>query len=384
MTELDVFTSIIKEYDGIGNKSKLIEIVNNKLRSVKDGSVYCFKNFAVRYSQSKSNSFSNTVLSLSKLQKYDHIPLIICLVTRSENKLFIANSTFLIKISHSSKELTSTNIKGSFNGSDILKSFNGMSNSRNNILDLFAFHIEIGFNGNLERLVEATNNIVPTGTKFEVDSSILDNILNAPIRAFEFSQSGHEKELKDDLDQRLKKYEDKILIASHIENINIRGRLIEYLICGDDDDNKARLVKEIEDEYSNLPRFSTDNSLGDYTKTFGNTISETDIKTKIMIQSSNPKAYNLDKFLEFLSMDNTVFLFYFIGIDAKQIVNTTLVSVFQKDLVRSTFIHGHWSGRNSRGTAQFDGNTIHRLILNPINNIDIPYSKDFLQRLIER
>jgi hypothetical protein len=124
--------------------------------------------------------------------------------------------------------------------------------------------------------------------------------------------------------------------------------------------------------------------LGDFKRTFDNTLSETDIKTKIMLQNSNPKAYNIDKFLEFLSQNNTVFLFYFIGLDAEKIVNTTLVSVFQKDLVRSTFIHGHWSGRNSRGTAQFDGNTIHRLILNPINNIDIQFSNDFLQKLIER
>jgi hypothetical protein len=384
MKDLERFVSIIKENDGIGNKTKLIKTINESFDFTNDRSIYYCKTFAVRYSQSKTGSFSNTVLSLSKLQKYDHIPVIICLVTKTKNKLFLANSTFLVKISHSSKDFTSSNIRGSFNGSDILKSFNGILNTRNNILRLFAFHVEIGFSGNLDRLVEATNNIVPTGTKFEVNSDNNQYILNAPSRALKFSKSGNEKKLKKELDLRLKKYQNEIIIAGHIENVNIRGRLIEYLICEDDNEEKAKLVRKIEDEYSNLPRFSTENSLGDFKRTFDNTLSETDIKTKIMLQNSNPKAYNIDKFLEFLSQNNTVFLFYFIGLDAEKIVNTTLVSVFQKDLVRSTFIHGHWSGRNSRGTAQFDGNTIHRLILNPINNIDIQFSNDFLQKLIER
>jgi hypothetical protein len=35
------------------------------------------------------------------------------------------------------------------------------------------------------------------------------------------------------LDERVKKYHDVILIASLIENVNIRGRAIEYIIAGE-------------------------------------------------------------------------------------------------------------------------------------------------------
>jgi len=62
-----------------------------------------------------------------------------------------------------------------------------------------------------------------------------------------------------------------------------------------------------------------------------------------MILQSNPKAYNIDKLLDFLSSDDSVFLFYFIGIEPSRIVNQSLVSIFQKDLLNSTIIQSHWA-----------------------------------------
>lgn len=62
-----------------------------------------------------------------------------------------------------------------------------------------------------------------------------------------------------------------------------------------------------------------------------------------MILQSNPKAYNIDKLLEFLSTNDSVFLFYFIGIEPSKIINQSLVSIFQKDLLNSTIIQSHWA-----------------------------------------
>jgi len=376
------FIKFISDNDGIGNKQSLIKKVTVKFKLIKDRTIYYCDEFAIRFSYSSNSSFSNTVLSLSKLQKFDNIPVLVCLVTRSENKVYLANSTFLSKISHSSQLLRENNIKGSFNGSDIMKVFNGIENNRDNIESLFAVHSEIGFEGNLLRLVEATNNISPSGSKYMVDNVSKTNIINSVSRAVAFNNSKYLTELKNDLDNHVKKYENEIMIASHIENVNIRGRIIEYLIVGDDETLKSQLISKINDEYSKLPQFKTDNTLGDYRKVFENNITETDVKTKIMILNSNPKAYNIDKFLEFLSCENTVFLFYFIGIDAAKIVNKVLVSVFQKDLLQSTIILKHWAGRNSRGVTQLTGTTIHDLILNPRNNIDEDLAKNFLIELI--
>ena len=65
---------------------------------------------------------------------------------------------------------------------------------------------------------------------------------------------------------------------------------IEYLITEDDDDRKVRLVEEINEEYSQLPKFTTQNLLGDYKRIFNDYNTETDVKTKLIILSSNPKS----------------------------------------------------------------------------------------------
>ena len=64
----------IKSKDGIGNKAVLIEAVQKKFGLTKDRSVFYSENLAIRFSSSHSTSFSNTVLSLSNLQKYDELP----------------------------------------------------------------------------------------------------------------------------------------------------------------------------------------------------------------------------------------------------------------------------------------------------------------------
>lgn len=383
MKTLNLFIDFIKSHDGIGNKAKLTDLAVNQFNLTKDRSAYYCNSFAVRFSQSSSGGFSNTVLSLSKLQKYDNIPFLVCLVTETENKLFIANTTFLTKVSHSSQTLTLYNIKGSFNGSDIIKEFEGVINNRDNINKLYAIHSEIGFEGNLPRLVEATTNISPTGKRFEIGETEKENIERSVQRAIEFCSIPEFTILKNELDNKVKQYENEILIASHIENVNIRGRIIEYFIAGDDENLKAQLVSDITEEYNKLPAFKTENTLGDYVRVFDNHHTETDVKTKVVLLNSNPKAYNIDKFLEFHNRSNTVFLFYFIGIDAEKIFNNILISVFQKDLLKSTILLRHWAGRNSRGVTQFEGSTIQKLLETPSTVIDEKIAKEFIQKLYD-
>jgi len=223
----------------------------------------------------------------------------------------LANSTFLKKISHTSQTLRIDNIRGSFNGSDIFKEFNEISNVPKNFDELFEIHKLIPFEENLARLVETTNGIAPTGIKFEVSEEDEISILNEPSRAKNFSESTKFNQLKTELDDLVKKFQNEILIASLIENVKIRGNIIEYLIAGKDESLKQNLIVALKNE-TDVPPFKTDNELGDYIKDFGDVYhTATDIKTKIMILNSNPKAYNLDKMLSFLSGNNSVFMFYF-------------------------------------------------------------------------
>ncbi len=320
--------------------------------------------------------------SLSNLRKCDDRPFIVCLVTPTENYCLLANTTLLKKISHSSQQLRVNNIRGSFNGSDIARDFEGITNSPENISRLFDIHAGIGFEGNLTRLVEATNNISPTGIKFVVNESATTTILDAPQRAARFIESQDCTILKAELDAQVRKFRSEILLAALIENVNVRGRVIEYLIAGADEALRQKLVAALKAGDRGIPIFKTDNTLGDYTRTFPEYDTETDVKTKIMILSSNPKAYNLDKMLEFLANSRSVFMFYFVGVDPGKLVNTVLVSMFQERLLRATILLKHWSGWNSRGVSQFEGKTINSLIVKPEFAINTDEARQFLQSVI--
>lgn len=384
MTTLDSLCAAIAAHHGINDKSRLAAIISAQFRLTKDRSVYYCDDFAIRFSASNGPSFSNTVLSLSNLRKFDHVPFLVCLVTPTANLVFLANTTLLRKISHSSQQLRIDNIRGSFNGSDIQRSLEGITNEPHNFERLFAIHAELGFEGNLARLVESTNNISPTGHKFAVTAEARRSILSAPDRAARFVESSEAASLKRELDGKVEQYRNEIVLAALIENVNVRGRVIEYLIAGADDALREEILTAIRSvgRASAIPAFKTENDLGDHQRVFPDFFTETDIKTKIMVLSSNPKGYNLDKILEFLSREKSVFMFYFVGVDFTRVVNTVLVSMFQDDLLRSTILLKHWSGRNSRGVTQFDGKAIAELILNPRASIDQASSLAFLERVI--
>jgi len=374
----------IESKNAIKDKNKLTKLVSRRFKLIRDRSVYYNDEFAIRICKSARPNLSNTILSLSNLRKVDDRPFIVCVVTPDKNYMYLANSTFLSKISHSSQLLRTNNIKGSFNGSDIRKEFNGYKNEPDNFAVLFDFHKQFSFEENLARLVEATNDIHPSGKKLELKDSEIKQILAAPLRAQSFVNSNEYIILKEELDTRVKQYRTEILIASLIENSNIRSAVIEYLIAGNDDSLRKEIIKSLNSGKGYQSLTSNKHSLGDYSREFANFLTETDVKTKIMVLDSNPKAYNIDKILEFLTKERTVFMFYFVGIDyLKNSVKTTLISMFQKDLCNSIFILSHWSGRNSRGVTQFDGKVIKKLILNPDNSIDIKKAQDLLKKLIE-
>jgi hypothetical protein len=379
---LKSLVEFVSQHDGVGDKAKLTDLVTEAFALTQDRSVYYRPEFAVRFSSAQSESFSNTVLSLSNLQKVDDRPFLVCLVTPRKNHLLLANSTFLRKISHSSQELRENNIRGSFNGSDIMRDFEGIANVPANFERLYNIHEGIGFDGNLLRLVEATNNISPTGKKYLVSTVGQAMILEAPIRAREFAASPDWIELKRDLDDKVDRFRNEILLAALIENVNVRGRIIEYLIAGEDERLRQDLIAALRGRTKGIPQFKTENALGDYARAFERFSTETDVKTKIMILDSNPKAYNLDKMLEFLATPKSVFMFYFVGVDPDRIVNTVLVSMFQKRLLSSTILLKHWAGRNSRGVSQFEGKTIGNLILSPDNEIDADMASAFLAKII--
>ena len=370
----------------IGNKDAVIKYITSKYNLTLDRKVYYCRYFAVRFSYSQKGGFSNTVLSLSALQKYDKLPFFVVLVRKDKsNKIYLANSSFISKISHSSKELGTNNIRGSFNGSDIIKDYNGITNCPENFDDLFAIHEGLDWEDNLLRIVEASAAIQPTSLKFIPDETALENIYTSIERASIFVESRNFLELNSDLNERCNGCKEAILVASHIENVNLRGRLIEFLITTDKDTRDKISTSLLNKEYM-LPEISTHDELGDYMRIFDNGRTYTDIKTKVLYLDSAPKAYNIDKFLEKMAESDSSFFFFLIGIDEKGIFNTALCSAYHKELIDASIVQHHWAGRATRGVVQFNGKALNKILNNNDfkNIIDQDKAKVYLENLISR
>lgn len=379
---IEYFKSKMPKYD----KEKAQKETINHFRMTKDRKIYYTDCFAVRFCYSKKGTFSNTVLALSQLQKFDGIPFLVVLIRKGEDSsLYLANSSMLKKISHSSKELRRDNIKGSFNGSDIIKQYNDIPNDADHVEELFTIHQGFTWEENVERLVEATSGIKPNKQKFNPDERQLQYISSSVERAKQFVNSNDYRSLKEDLDKRVERNLQSILDASHIGNVNIRGRLIEYLITTE---NNA-IMEDQQNIESELSDFDTKNGLGDYTLMSPKNKIYTDIKSKLMYLNSNPKAYNVDKFLECMSEENSVFLFYFIGINEEGHYKSELCSVYDKKLIEATVLQHHWAGRATRGVAQFKGDTLSKILNDESTDgfrheINSDNCKTFLDNLLKR
>lgn len=370
------------------NKQVVEDDVYIHFNLTKDRKVYHNEYFAVRfcYSKSASDSFSNTVLSLSALEKYDKIPFFVVLIRQpSTNLILLSNTTFLKKISHSSQNLSMTNIRGSFNGSDIMRDYDGKSNTFENFDFLFALHQGLDWEDNLSRLVDVSSKIKPVNQKFTPSDVETNNIYESISRAIEFVSSDNFSVLEKDLNDRCNRSRKEILIASHIENTNIRGRLIESLITSSDE-NRQHIINNLHNLEVALPSYDTKNGLGDYHREFNSDDTYTDIKTKVIYLNSNPKAYNVDKFLKQMADSRSIFLFFFIGVDENSIFKTLLCSVYHGKLIDNTILQFHWAGRNTRGVAQFNGTAIDEMLkeVNFTNIICVDKAKTFLKQLLDR
>lgn len=174
------FVELIERNKGINTKEEMISIVTQTIAMVRDGRAVFHTNFfAVVFCYSKNSSFSNVVLSLSKLEKYDHIPCFVVLVRKNlDNVIYMINTTLLDKISHSSQELRVDNIRGSFLGSNIRKELPeiGKVNAPKDFDELFAYHEGFTWQENIERLVERTNNIKPNIGRAELSEAEIKNV----------------------------------------------------------------------------------------------------------------------------------------------------------------------------------------------------------------
>lgn len=301
----------------------------------RSGAVYACKDFAVRFSASNTTSFSGTVASLSRLRPFDAIPFLVVVIRPHRTEFLLANSTFLKKISHSSHILDADRVRGSFNGSDIVRSYEGVENSPENFEELFARHQEFTWEENLERLADATGQISGIGRRFTPTPAQREAILRSPALAVSLLQDPEYASLKSEIAAIVMERSPDILKYSRIDNVKKRGDSIEEVITGEiSTHGLADMVRHLS----------------------SGVVVKLEIKTKLMDRASAPKAYNIDKALETLGRGDTVIAFCFVGLHVlAQRVTSSTVSIFDQTVLAATRIQFHWAGRNSRGVTQLTG-----------------------------
>jgi hypothetical protein len=346
------------------NKAALEAELVAKAHLRKERSIYIGDGFALRFCEANTPSFSNVVLSLSALQRYDAVPVVICIVRPNRVEFRLANATFLRRISHSSHTLRTDNIRGSFLGHDIMDQYEEMPNLPEYFEDLFAMHREFTWEENVVRLVEGTNAIIARSTRFDVTPAILPVVLEAPARAAAAIATAPFRDAERRLSALIERHRDELLRAATLDNLNIRGNTIEQIITGEV--NAHRL---------------DDLSFG----LTGGAELIVDIKTKLLDRGSAPKAYNIDKMLHLLARRGSVFALFFVGLDAANgALYTRLVSIFDPIILGATRIQTHWAGRASRGVTQLSGDLSRMFDGNFRASVDVRGGQALLKQFIER
>ena len=318
--------------------------------------------YAMRFSEARSHSFSNTVLSLSKLLDHDDLPFVVVVVRKNEVQFLLANATFIKKISHSSQKLRVDNIRGSFNGSDIIMDYDGTINSPGNFQELFEFHRAFTKKENIDRLVEATNKIVGRTTRFDPTPDERSILMNAPDRAHHALGSRRMNDIESKWCRRVNRMREHILETAVIDNVNLRGNRIEQLLTGAGDQR----------------------DLGDIADEFEDGQIAIDVKTKLLGRASAPKAYNVDKMLSFLAQPGSILAFLLVGINlTAREVSVRLLPVLEKTLLNHTRVQPLWAGRSSRGVTQLSGAFGQMLDRRYTPSVEIEQAQRFLGRLLD-
>ena len=367
MKQLTQHINKIKAQNNIKPLSKkdlevfLVQTLNlNKQRSV-----FTCDNHSFRVSQVRGNTkgFSNVVLGLSTLLKYDDKPFVVIVVRDNTLQFLISNTTFLKKISHSSHTLTTQNIKGSFLGHDIYSEYAGIKNTEKNFRTLFNIHQQNTLSENIERLVASTDKIKGKENIFTPNTQQRDLILLSPLRYSEIIKQADYIDLATNLQNKILYLKQQILDASFDENINTRGSTIEQIITDGISEHRAEDIIVL---------------LRDGTKVL------IDIKTKLSHLNSNPKAFNIDKALKTFSEPDEIFCFLMILIDRQESnIKSNLIPVLSTIFLQKLEIRHHWAGRNSRGVTQLSGDIY--ALFNSANSptIDIKSATKYLQSLLD-
>lgn len=363
---LAALVSFVREWRAANPQGKKEALVANLIQQFalrKDGALLVGAQFAIRVNENvKDAKFSHPVVALKKIVKHDDVPIVACLLTPRSCRLLLANTTFVEKASHSSQHLTAVKTVGNVLGSNLVTVYANLANVPENFGALWRVHQQSDPTANLARIIAATQAIKPRASSLwsPSDEEVV-RILAAPTLALQLAHKPEYAQLAVSLNGIVQAKREEILAAAASENVNKRGHNIE------------RIITEA----------AKGQSLGDLVVVVCSVTLAINVKSKRFDLQSAPAGYNVNKMLKHLGRGDGLLSMLFVGVDPSQrLLRTRLVSAFDRTLLGATRIEASWSGRGTRGTAQFSRNLDAIWLDEFVEAIDIELAKNFLRRLI--
>ncbi len=321
----------------------------------------------------------NAILSLRTLAKYDDRPVVAAAVRPSAIDWFCINSSFISRASHSSHRLSSECVRGTFLGTDVatevaMVDADGscrVTNTAVNLARLFEWHVRSTWKENLTRIVEATQSATTVHRPFKLTEDELlalrDN-LSGPARHALLSRYASARTHLDGCVRAIA--EDILDAASATSDPKGRGDRVESLVVA--------ACSEVE----GISGASGGHSLEDLRYDADGAALLIDVKVKVVGQDSNPKGWNVEKFLRALGQPARDLAFLIVGVDlAARRLTTALVPVLDHRLIARARVSQLWSARGSLGTTQLDGRSLLEVLRDPAPRYDASRAEAYVTAL---
>ena len=365
--------------------SELAEYACGKYSLVPEGGAYVGGLFSASFSDASGRGFANTVLSLSRLRGIDSRPFVAVRVSGDGNRAMLANSSFLEKASRSDAALDPDRPRGSFNGSDIMRRPGGIENAPENFGRLWDAHLRGSWDGNIGRISSANAAIAPRGSAFAPTAREAANLRRSVESAERFVSSGDYDAVLERLDALVAGVPKSLVrLACSEPRAGVRGKVLERLFAsGGGSGEYRRLAAALKAGEPVAPE--SPNALADCVFEFDGFTCAVDVKTRIEGSESNPKGFNIDKYLRFAAGNaRNVMMVFLVGISKDGGTRTCLCSVYDRRLLEKVFTSGAWSGGRSRGDVQFKGSAIDSILADGTGTeVDQVAALSFLNGLIK-
>jgi hypothetical protein len=342
-------------------KEEFCDVVAQRFALTKAGALWVSKDLCIRANQSRSEAFTNTVVSVRKLLQYDDRPIVACLLFPGGLRLLLANTTFVTKVSHSSHGFRVEHPIGSILGTDIATQHAGIANEPCGFARLWALHEAADHAANLARIATATSLLDRPKMSWSPTSEQRDHMLAAPLLAQRVVGLAAYVRAAADLDSRVAARRDAILAAAANPNRKVRGTEIEQIVT-------AAIATH---------------ALADLQLEIDTVTIAVDVKSKRLDRASAPKGYDVAKFLRLLSAGDRLLAIYFVGVDfARGLLSTRLCSVFDRQVLAHSRVEMRWSRRGGLGTVQFHGDLSTIWAPSFREDIDVPSATAWIERLL--